>query len=87
MNIRMSFNIINWGSPIFCKRYARELRAANYNPDKHKHRKTHFGSETLEGQAEMAGNLVRARRHSDPKSIAEQAMLKRRMAGSGVYGL
>lgn len=74
----------------FGKRYARELRAANYDPDTlydYKHRKTHFGSETLEGQAEMAGNLARARRHSDAKSIAEQAMLKRRMAGSGVYGL
>ncbi|PTQ58806.1 uncharacterized protein DUF4157 [Sphingomonas sp. PP-CE-3G-477] len=74
----------------FGARYAAELTRARGDADSlydYKHRKTTFNTETLEGQAEMVGNYAKVKSGSGALSRAEAAGLRKRLKGSGVYGL
>lgn len=74
----------------FGARYAAELAKAKGDADSlydYKHRKTTFSTETLEGQAAMAGDYAKSKSKSGALSRAEAASIRRRLKGSGVYGL
>ena len=77
------------GHAVFLRRYLREKRAvvsadAMYE---YRSRRTDFGHEMLEGQAQMVEDYTRFRHRIPPGQESQAADLKRRLAGSGIYGL
>jgi len=73
----------------FGARYAAELARHHGNPDElydYKHRKLDYRHETLEGQAEMAGNFGRHRHSATPQGRAVAAAAGAKLRGTGVYG-
>lgn len=50
-------------------------------------RRRSFDKEMLEGQAEMVGNYHVLRNSTDPREQAKRADLRRRLRGTGIYGL
>jgi hypothetical protein len=76
------------GYGTFGRRYARELHAHGYNPDRlydYDHRSTTYQTETLEGQAAIVGDYAAARLKRDPQSRALAEQLRRRLQGTGIY--
>lgn len=84
-------HVIQWdrmGFSTFIRRYSREKKTcgsaeAMYD---YAHRSTDFGHETLEGQAQMVEDYTRVLMHA-PGADRIAPELKRRLAGSRVYGL
>ena len=71
----------------FLARFTREAR--KYGADDaydYAHRNTDFGHETLEGQARMMEDYTKVL-HKSPGADKITTDLKRRLAGSQVYGL
>ncbi len=85
-------HVIQWdrmGHAVFLRRYMREKKAAGsadamYN---YSARATDFGHEMLEAQAQMVEDQTRFRLRIPPGQERRAEDLKRRLAGSGVYGL
>ncbi len=77
------------GHVAFLSRYWREKRKAGSADRMYDYlgRRTDFGHEMLEGQAQMVEDETRFRLRIPPGQEARAADLKRRLAGSGVYGL
>lgn len=77
------------GYAAFGRRYAAELRAHGGNADKlyeYQSRNLPFRSETLEGQAEIVGDLAGARIGRTPADAARTKALAARLKGTGIYG-
>ena len=85
-------HVIQWdrlGHAAFLRRYMREKRAAGGAPATYEYtnRQTDFGHEMLEGQAQMIEDQAGFRLGIPRGQKSRAADLKRRLAGSGVYGL
>ncbi len=85
-------HVIQWdrlGHAAFLRRYMREKRAAGSASKTYDYasRRTDFGHEMLEGQAQMVEDQALFRFEVPPGKEAAAADLKRRLAGSGIYGL
>jgi hypothetical protein len=84
----MQYHRLGFGP--FYGRYGRELEKAGWDDDKlydYDERSQSYDAETLEGQAAMVGDYAVARRRSDARGRANAAELRKRLKGSGVYGL
>lgn len=78
------------GYAAFGARYAAELRAHGGDADKlykHDERNVPFNGETLEGQAQIVGDLAGAVRGKKPEDAARARMLRSKLSGTGIYGL
>lgn len=73
----------------FGARYAAELRAHGYDADQlyeYQSRNLPFTGETLEGQAQIVGDLAGARRGATPADAALANALRGKLQGTGIYG-
>lgn len=78
------------GYAVFGSRYAAELAAYGGDADRLYDQKTRnlpFDGETLEGQAEIVGDLAGALRGRTPADAANARMLRSKLKGTGIYGL
>ena len=74
----------------FFARYGADLRKHGFDADelyRYKRRTTTWATETLEGQAEIAGAYAEQRFTRVPAAAAVVVELERRLKGSGLYGL
>lgn len=77
------------GYAAFAHRYATELSASGGNADQlyeYQKRNLPFDGETLEGQAELVGDLAGASRGRTPADAAQAQMLRNKLRGTGIYG-
>ena len=77
------------GYAAFGARYARELAAHGGDADRlyeHDTRNLPFNGETLEGQAQIVGDLAGASIGRTPADAARAQMLRGKLAGTGIYG-
>lgn len=77
------------GYAAFARRYAAELRSHGGSADRlyeYKTRNLPFSGETLEGQAEIVGDLAGASRGRTPADAAQAQMLRAKLRGTGIYG-
>lgn len=85
-------HVIQWdriGHAQFLNRYRREKKAAGSANEmyQYRHRHTDFGHEMLEGQAQMVEDYTKYRIKIPLGEERNAADLKRRLTGSGIYGL
>jgi len=74
----------------FLARYGADMAAAKGNARemyRYYKRNRNFDGEMLEGQAEMVGEYYRLKNSSDPTSRDPRDDLRRRLKGTGIYGL
>jgi hypothetical protein len=77
------------GYRAFAGRYAAELRAHGGDADRlyeHDTRNLPFNGETLEGQAQIVGDLAGASRGRTPADAQRATMLRGKLRGTGIYG-
>lgn len=77
------------GYAAFARRYAAELRMHGGSADQlyeYKTRNLPFSGETLEGQAEIVGDLAGANRGRTPADTAQAQQLRAKLRGTGIYG-
>lgn len=85
-------HVVQWatmGYTAFAGRYAAELRAHGGDADKlyrYEERNLPFNGETLEGQAQIVGDLAAASRRGTPADVERVRMLRAKLRGTGVYG-
>ncbi len=78
------------GFRVFGIRYYSELRAHHNDPDElydYEHRDLDFAHETLEGQADILGNYAEMRHSANPARRARADFAKKKLRGTGYYGL
>jgi hypothetical protein len=77
------------GYAAFGSHYAAELASHGGSADKlyeYQTRNLPFKGETLEGQAEIVGDLAGAMRGRTPADAAKAQMLRNKLRGTGIYG-
>jgi hypothetical protein len=77
------------GYAAFGRRYADELASHGGNADRlydYRTRNLPFNGETLEGQAEMVGDLAGASRGKTPADAVRVQQLRAKLRGTGIYG-
>ncbi len=77
------------GFATFGRRYAAELRASGYDPDKlydYQSRNNDWRHETLEGRAQIVGDLAKARKiPANPNNSTLANALRNKLKGTGIY--
>jgi hypothetical protein len=77
------------GYAAFGARYAAELSSHGGDADrlyKYETRNLPFTGETLEGQAQIVGDLAGASRGRTPADVARAQSLRAKLRGTGIYG-
>lgn len=77
------------GYAAFGRRYAAELRSHGGDADQlydYQTRNLPFAGETLEGQAQVVGDLAAATRGRTPADAVRAQMLRSKLRGTGIYG-